>query len=256
MAELHQILGALLRDIAQARFAADIFSRNISRYYEQNSLLRRFPVPRAEIEEVEIDLKFALSGVDLRGGSGEGREAQLAALFERQSNALAGRFLATAVTGARSLGKAELARELGREAFRIDLRQDVLRYLMNNYPNLIDASGRFNSEAAQQGLKPVIGGALLYRMKRVGETDKGLAQRILEKTEIKSVLAALQEEVREVWAQGGDCRVLAEIGSAALAELPPEALSSIKIKAGLRNYHWTQVEGEEEGRTWRALSPE
>ncbi|KIH76031.1 hypothetical protein SAMN05660860_02650 [Geoalkalibacter ferrihydriticus] len=256
MAELHQILGALLRDIAQARFSSDIYSRNISRYYEQNSLLRRFPVPRAEIEEVEIELKFSLSGVDFSGGSGEGREVQLASFFERQSNALASRFVETAAAAARSLGKDDLASELGREAFRIDLRQDMLRYLMNNYPHLIDAGGRFDADAAQEGLKPVVARALAYRMERVESVDPDLARGILGKTEIKSVLALMQKEIREFWGRGGDCRVLAEIGGAALAELPPEVISSIKIKAGLRNYNWTQIESQEEGRTWRSLSPE
>ncbi|WP_305042082.1 hypothetical protein [Geoalkalibacter sp.] len=256
MAELHQILGALLRDIAQARFASDIYSRNISRYYEQNSLLRRFPVPRAEIEEVEIELKFTLSGVDFAGDSGEGREARLASFFERHSDALASRFLRNAVAAARSLGKTELADELGREAFRIDLRQDVLRYLMNNYPHLLDAGGGFNVEAAQEGLKPVIVRALAYRMERVGETSREMVGTILGKTEIRSVLSALADEVKKSWTGGADCRVLVEVAGTALAELPAEAISSIRIKAGLRNYNWMQVESQEEGRTWRALSPE
>ena len=63
MADLQQIVGAILRDLAKARFSSDIYSRSIARYYENDLLLRRFSVPRADIEEVEVDLKFSIAEV-------------------------------------------------------------------------------------------------------------------------------------------------------------------------------------------------
>ncbi len=256
MAELNQIIGALLRDVAQARFSSDLYSRNISRYYEQNSLLRRFPVPRAEIEEIEFEIKFALSGVDFRGDSGEGREAQLALFFERQSNAVASHVINQAARSARSLNKIGLAGELSRESFRIDLRQDILRYLMNNYPHLIDAHGNLDQKMAQDGLRQVIEQALDDRMARAGAKNQPLAEKIAEQVDVKAILDQIAKDLHSVWRQDGDCRVLTEISGSALSELPAGAISTLKIKAGLRNYNWTQVESKEEGRTWRALSAE
>jgi hypothetical protein len=44
---------------------SDAYSRDISRYYEQDPLLRGFSVPRADIESVELDLKFAFKSAKL-----------------------------------------------------------------------------------------------------------------------------------------------------------------------------------------------
>ncbi|MCK4783042.1 MAG: hypothetical protein KAV87_04775 [Desulfobacteraceae bacterium] len=85
MAQLHQIIGAILRDIAQARVTSDIYSREVSLYYEQDSLLRTFPIPRSEIREVNIDLRFAISEVTVDLGRTEEREARIARIFERYS---------------------------------------------------------------------------------------------------------------------------------------------------------------------------
>src|SRR5512139_2477094 len=81
MAELHHILGSLFSDIAQSVFTSDLYSRDISRYYEQDGLLRHFPVPRTEISELEVELKFAIAGVELNPTQSIGREANAATLF-------------------------------------------------------------------------------------------------------------------------------------------------------------------------------
>lgn len=65
MISLSHLVGALLKDISQARMGSDAYSRDISRYYEQDPLLRGFSVPRADIESVEFELKFALNGARL-----------------------------------------------------------------------------------------------------------------------------------------------------------------------------------------------
>ena len=80
MAELQHFLGSIFRDIAQARFTSDIYSRNISKYYEQDPLLRRFPTPRTDVDEVEVDLKFVLSGLEQTAAQDEGREASIESL--------------------------------------------------------------------------------------------------------------------------------------------------------------------------------
>jgi hypothetical protein len=62
---LAHLVGAILKDISQARMGSDAYSRDISRYYEQDPLLRGFSVPRADIESVELDLKFAFKSAKL-----------------------------------------------------------------------------------------------------------------------------------------------------------------------------------------------
>ncbi len=74
MPELHHILGSIFRDIAQSVFTSDMYSRDISRYYEQDPLLRHFPVPRTEVDELEVQLKFAIANIDLNPVQSVSRE--------------------------------------------------------------------------------------------------------------------------------------------------------------------------------------
>src|SRR6266700_2675813 len=82
MAELYQIVGAVLRDVSQARFMSDLYSRQISFTYENDSLLRRFPVPRGEIEEVEFNLPFVVTGVRIDESRHQSRNAAIGRIFD------------------------------------------------------------------------------------------------------------------------------------------------------------------------------
>lgn len=60
MAEFQQIIGSILKDISKARVSSDAYVRGVSEIYEQNEGLRFFPVPRTEIDQVALDLHFAI----------------------------------------------------------------------------------------------------------------------------------------------------------------------------------------------------
>jgi hypothetical protein len=64
VAELNDVLGAILRDVAQARVISDLYSRNVSLEYRQDEVLSGFPVPRVEVTETSIDLKFAVNKIE------------------------------------------------------------------------------------------------------------------------------------------------------------------------------------------------
>jgi hypothetical protein len=64
VAELNDVLGAILRDVAQARVISDLYSRNVSLEYRQDEVLSGFPVPRVEVTEASIDLKFAVNKIE------------------------------------------------------------------------------------------------------------------------------------------------------------------------------------------------
>jgi hypothetical protein len=64
LAELNDVLGAILRDVAQARVTSDLFSKNVSVDYQQDEILSGFPVPRVEVVQASVDLKFAVSNVE------------------------------------------------------------------------------------------------------------------------------------------------------------------------------------------------
>jgi len=66
VAELNDVLGAILRDVAQARVTSDLFSRSVSLDYREDEILSGFPVPRVEVMQATIDLKFAVNDVERR----------------------------------------------------------------------------------------------------------------------------------------------------------------------------------------------
>lgn len=62
MAKLSDVLGGLLRDLADSRVAADSLSKQYAEAYGQDALLRHFPVPRVAVKDVTLRLRFAISG--------------------------------------------------------------------------------------------------------------------------------------------------------------------------------------------------
>jgi hypothetical protein len=60
MAKLEQIVGSLLKDISQAQAISDAYSRDLRSTYREDPYLKLLSVPRTEIKEVTVDLKFAI----------------------------------------------------------------------------------------------------------------------------------------------------------------------------------------------------
>ncbi|MBS1913679.1 MAG: hypothetical protein JST22_16955 [Bacteroidetes bacterium] len=62
MANLGDIVGAVISQINRARCQADLVTVEIAQKYHQHPFLSAFPVPRFSLEEVVIDLKVAIAG--------------------------------------------------------------------------------------------------------------------------------------------------------------------------------------------------
>jgi hypothetical protein len=60
MAKLKQVIGAILCDINRARAISDAYSRDLKASYREDPFLKLLDVPRTDIKEMTIDLKFAI----------------------------------------------------------------------------------------------------------------------------------------------------------------------------------------------------
>ncbi len=269
MADLQQVIGAILRDLAKARFSSDLYSRSISRYYENDYLLRKFPVPRSEIEEVEIDLKFSIADVVDSSVNTEGREANVAFRLERTVESLVATLLDLACDYSEASADSETQEQLRKvftkgfrsTALRIELRQKALRYLIESYTHLIDENGTFNSERAIAGLlKPMKWGFQEYRAEGVPESEgytvlDPLFDYVFKQKAFRNKVESLVDPIRDIWRHNSDTQLEIEVSGQKLAELSEAAISSIKIKAVVRNHVWTEVKVDE--RTYRhALTSE
>jgi len=61
MAEMGEVLGAVMSQIARGRSQADVAALEVARLYQEHPLLSTFPVPRMTVDEIVLDLKFAIS---------------------------------------------------------------------------------------------------------------------------------------------------------------------------------------------------
>ncbi|HET9596924.1 MAG TPA: hypothetical protein VFP65_15150 [Anaeromyxobacteraceae bacterium] len=269
MADLSQVVGGLLRDLAKARFGSDLYARDVARYYEQDGLLRRFPPPRPEITEVEIDLKFLVGAVDLDATQHDLSEAILATVYEAYADRVT-----IAVVDA--LQRQPLPPDMGANArrgfVRIDVRKRVLKAMLDTWGRV--AKPRPPPEVAQlagklaQELNEVLPGDLAWRESSTHEPPSDDTSRRDEAAKLaKAALDASAEEVRRHLAElaselvkasedRADCRVEVEVGHERLSQAAPGAVSSIRVKAAIRNYVWTQVATEKGDQAWYALNPE
>ena len=71
MPQLSNVLAGILRDITTARFQADTASAKLVEYYKKDPVLQCFPVPRVEIKELNIQLRFAFMSGEKEGGESE-----------------------------------------------------------------------------------------------------------------------------------------------------------------------------------------
>lgn len=60
MAKLKQVIGAILSDITKGQAISDAYSRDLKSSYREDPVLKLISVPRTEIKDVTIDLKFAI----------------------------------------------------------------------------------------------------------------------------------------------------------------------------------------------------
>lgn len=60
MAKLKQVIGAILSDITKGQVISDAYSRDLKSSYREDPVLKLLSVPRTEIKDVTINLKFAI----------------------------------------------------------------------------------------------------------------------------------------------------------------------------------------------------
>ena len=272
MADLHQILGAILRDLAKARFSADLYSRSIARYYEANDLLRKFPVPRADVDEVEIDLKFSIADVLSSEVNNESQEANSAVLFERTVERLVSTFLKLAYDreqadiSLRDTRLKYVTKGFGSNFLRVEARLNTLRYFIESYKDLIDDAGNFDVVRALADLERPFRWALEqfahdgYRedsdLRREMKTAlSGITQPVVDTDDIRQAVEAMKEPLKSIWAGNSDSRLEILVEGSQLTQLGDAAISSIKVKAVVRNMIWTEVVVDNYT-TRHALTPE
>ncbi|WP_075351863.1 hypothetical protein [Algoriphagus marinus] len=115
MSQLNQIIASLLSDINEAKAKADEASRNLALTYSSDDVLQFFPVPKIGIQNLEVELKYAIEGV-------EEKPFQTSQSKERLENYVKN-------------FSAETAREIRSEITKVASKNDLYKSLGGNYPD-------------------------------------------------------------------------------------------------------------------------
>ncbi|MBL4705822.1 MAG: hypothetical protein JKY54_14950 [Flavobacteriales bacterium] len=273
MAELHNVVGAILRDIAQARVTSDLYSREVSRYYEEDSLLRLFPIPRTEIKEVEIDLMFGIKEVKKDMNREQDKHVYVSRIIERYSEKLV-------VATFDSLRGTDHRRKISKSAPWQDIiaqldtldNRSALRFSISTFfdsnPELLEEQVttedtenpdeihyNLDVDEATDGIMEIVKNTLLasneIKAVIVSENIENSYEGSL-KSGLLDILSAMDNDLKfEVEAYQLEVAVEYE----ELLELPVSMLSKIKITTEIQNYTWSQVE-EKDNKIVRRLIKE
>lgn len=288
MADLAQIVGGLLRDLAKARFGSDLYARDVARYYEQDGLLRRFPVPRPEVSEVEIDLKFLVGSIELEPTQHELTEATLATVYEPFAAGITtavidalGDEIRTTIREEELHLPSSIQEKAGRTWVMIDVRKAVLKRLLDAWGRVAEERGPDDVRELARKVREKVDEELMRDLEpgeaerkeeqqaaqqrkdagdvRASRTAKEIVQATLDASapRIEELVKRLADELATASAGRGDCRVNVEVGHDRVSPTPEGAISTIRVKATIRNYVWTQVQSQHgDNDVWYALNAE
>jgi hypothetical protein len=275
MAELYQLIEAILRDVSQARYMSDMYSRQISFAYQADSLLRRFPVPRAEIDEVEFNLPFVVTGVDVDPNRHYSRNAAVGRIFDDCTLRIVRAGLMPVQDAfqeaAKNLGPSDVDKpkkamadrfqsKILSDAFRATMHGRLLTYLNEETDEVMSAkeNGPFNTEKAFGRIGEFVASVRAEPEVAAFESTFGSLQKAFDQAtaDIKGEVERMGRAVNHAYLKYPDYAVQVDVDPAKL-QANPAAASYIKVKAAVKNYKWSKVDVDtKDMRNLRTLVPE
>lgn len=257
MAELTDVLGAMLRDITRSRVISDLFSRDVGVEYSQDPILSVFPVPRLEIKQASIDLYFAVNEVGRKQAANPGDVVREKAPVHAAT--LAANVFHDAIS--ENPQKDKLLSLL--QEMHIDLQGQltaVVEKLLTSSSEEVSQALNNKPEPLRKKLDEAVLSVLLADQQvrtilvRTPGMDK-LAELVRKRTEemvqafVADVLAALNPSNEDV------LRIDVAVTRQELTDVRDALLSRINLVTEVRNYEWAEV-GEQDGKPIRRLRPE
>ncbi|ARU62332.1 hypothetical protein CBW65_16175 [Tumebacillus avium] len=252
--DMGQVLGGLMSAIAEARSISDKASRDLALQYEKDELLRVFPVPCVELENVEMNLTFALEDGGVKDSPLPVTSAQEDLAREKEL----------------VYGTAEKARTKVMDAMTSTLRKlftftkaydaakvaetisTTVAAIIGNPTHLVVATKPQGPIKLESFDERQIATKILYELMEAGFvtlTKTNLSNATNELVKALGAVAVEHErkaiELRDLVHRDVPLNQLPLnllLQHSELSGLPAECLSSIKITVNVANYEWTQTE--------------
>lgn len=255
MAEVRTLLGAILRDIAEARVTSDLFSRDVGLEYLDDEVLQTFSVPRVDMKQATVRLRFAVNSLEVKETDPDKVIKRVGA---ERATPLANEVIKL-VVGA-DPRRDELVALIRRK--QIDLPGVVSRTLATVLSNVSLVRGAIegNSQAFGKELQVQLQAQLtrddeVKKMLVPSRTDRRLSTALRKSSEliigdmVERTKVALETDKRP------GLKLDLAVSRSELAEVPETIISEISVVAEMRNYVWSETE-EEDGSVQRRLLPE
>lgn len=254
MAELNDVLGSILKDVARSRVISDLFSRDVSLEYSKDELLGAFPVPRVEIKELTVGLKFAINSVGRRMVNPDDVKKQLVSEAVAQLSDQLHSDLILSHPNRDELQRIIQSKGVifRRAEYLTTIGQVILERIDDlDSPEQQQAITAKVRSLTERGLRE--SSELWEVMKRgikIAEIQKLVDDRTM------TVVAKLAKDMNLALQALERQNLAVDIAASKteLIDVPEAILSQISVVAGIRNYEWVEV--TEDDKVIRRLRPE
>ena len=257
--EIKDVLGAILSDLASARNISDLHSRRLVNYYRQDSLLKYFPVPRAEIKSVNIEMKFAVKLIEEDGTRNSTKKGKINNVIEKYTFDLVNQVSDTILhLHARNAPLEYMAGALN----NAEERQYLIRQIVENSLRKLDYEEMGNKSSRDQFSTIVTETfrsrwpeELGLKMKYGDDPSGDYPLESFLNEMMKDPVEKIMDEIRKIKQTPNDLRVELIFESDKLQEIPASAISTVTIVSEIKNYNWQKV-GDKENKPEHRLQPE
>jgi hypothetical protein len=283
MAQLKHVLGSILRAVLEARISSDVSASKASRAYVRDTGLRHFPTPRVDVSSVEIDLKFTVSGLNSTFQDDPETDSTLGNIkrnqildrnFEKFSAEIAENAIAVFARRVlhailQELRKDEekkvrlneqwqnLKKKLNTGSFKEILMHQTLQFFRKKQTDLVTDDFIFDYKKASGPLIKFFVAALCRQLDATALRDQVDGDKVSNavETAVFEKLKEMRDKILLIGSSSKAFDLRVDVAAEDLKEIEKEKVSSIKIKAVLKNYVWTRVE-KLDGKVVRQLIPE
>jgi hypothetical protein len=252
MAKLSLLIGSLLRDLAQSRVISDTYSRDVSVDYQDDPILRLFPVPRMEIKEVSISIPISVKSVQ----PGVVKTDQIVKSIAKQSAEKLRSKVMEAVT-AKVRNKETLVKAFAEEQVEKRIENAVEQKLSQSASQISKATEGeatdLSSAICELVQRELLVGSKIAKELRL-DTDNAPLKTVILRTCDFFVKNVFTKDLREAIDAAQEKASVIDVGVTAeeLAGIPETAVTRITLVTDVRNYQWMKSE-EADGKTVRQL---
>jgi hypothetical protein len=259
VARLDDVVGAILRDLTMAQDVASKHTRMLAVEYANDPLLRHFPVPRTQVSDVEIELRFAPRQLTRTAGSPERTTALAKRAFDHYADLAAHAMLRVAsdrFERARSMPTfpASMIDEVRQGLVSPEFESYVVKAISSDLfaarAKIITPPDKLSIDAARDTTIDTAARVVFEHedLKRFIEANPQFTTDTLGaiRDALKDPLDMLAHDFESSDLRRPEYELEIALDPTELQDAATQTFSTIRIKADVQNYRWVSTPGSED----------